>query len=286
MMHHKVNFMFLLSIIMLLTCKNSVQQEQDNPTLALADSIKTKDVTEPNSGSVHPLENSYDYQKYFYIDLPYYLHKSYLKNDKDKTKDILYYYKRFPPFLICSVYSDSDIAENYYREHGLTEDFYLDKILYSNIAHGFMKVRTCDLNPNAQQLYGIEYEQIELALFRHKNRDIIAYNYSNLGGLLFFEFNENTRTWTHGAFGDMPDRVMFHNSRGAGRRTYFRLPEFGTEILCYQDTSTLNRASLKNPDAFWQDKLQNAPQKIIRLKWQDGKFVIEPPESKRLSGGE
>ncbi|MDX2303826.1 MAG: hypothetical protein NW226_13555 [Microscillaceae bacterium] len=142
-----------------------------------------------------------------------------------------------------------------------------------------MKAKSDTINPLLET---------EIALFKTSNKDLIIVNYVNKKErIIFLEFKENdfylemADTWREKRINDvLMDNNLFINSF-TDNRYFFKLPEYGTTILACPD----ERDFIEDPEAFWQDKLQNAPEEIIRLNWQDGKFVIESPTPKRQSGG-
>ncbi|NJO02044.1 MAG: hypothetical protein HC880_10425 [Bacteroidia bacterium] len=222
----------------------------------------------------------------------YWLEKHYIQTDL--KKGILFYFKRLPVFIFYDAYSQNDFILNVDNEllqrnpnQLMPSSFYKDKLSYANIEQGYIKLKV-----QAQSKKSLVKTILtnEIAIFKDNKKDFILINYLNINHILVLNFvpdklfnnvYENNTEYVDSWINIFNEDIGLSNLKYEDH-LYFKLPEYGTTLLACPD----ERDFIEDPEAFWQDKLQNAPQKIIRLKWQDGKFVIEPPESKRPSGGE
>ncbi|NJO02029.1 MAG: hypothetical protein HC880_10340 [Bacteroidia bacterium] len=213
------------------------------------------------------------------VSLLYRLDLSQLK-DESLQNSILYYYFRLPPFLFGEI---SQVIHKYGDNGIFQKSYYKDRLVYQNISHGFLKVMSdIPLSRDTTKKSGIE-----IALFKYQDQNIIAANFPDFPFINFMRLDDVENTWYDIDHEIFPNFIHEDNG-GCWKKdgnydldgqcnVFFKLPEYGTQILGIR--SNLN--SLENPEAFWQDKLQNAPEEIIRLNWQGGKFVIEAPTPKR-----
>lgn len=198
------------------------------------------------------------------VSFAYYLNKSDLS--KRKEKNILYYYKTLPPFIF-GYHEGSFIHIDKYQDKIIPSSFY-DKIIYQNVKNGYLKV----LNN-----FNKELNPIEIGFYKGLNINLLVINYFNksifpiiLKFQASYEYLDKADTWI-----EIPTNQVFSDidSINSLSKVYFKLPEQGTTILACQDSSE----TLKNPDEFWQDKLQNHSKDIIKIDWdaQKGKFFIK-----------
>lgn len=213
--------------------------------------------------------DSSNYKKYTFLQKDGQKAYEYIIKDStlltSSSQNIMYYFERLPPILIYNKKQDKKYF--HLKEHSA-------RITHQNVQNGYIKLLSVEKTDELiQQSYQTDYYEIEVALFKNtKQDDIIAINNLNTGNIHILILKNYI--WQDITPKIFPDFSCKTPPCGGGPIRFFKLPEYGTDILTTVDGNFI----IPSPtQSFWKSKRQNHSEEIIKIDWdaQKGKFFIK-----------
>ncbi len=254
-------FLFIAFIAIMTSCRHTSREKlsRSEESFETAEIVRGEEISDTSRYTKY----SFEWQSAG-VSFEYYLNKEYL--GVSSRKDVLFYYKRLPPFIFKQNKTFTLIDE--YQNRVVEPNFYIDKLYYQNIQNGYLKVH---------EDKGYVKSAVEIALFTSSQRNLIVVNYLHEDlKPLFLElkkrksYEEEMYSWSLLLDYEVSKSYQKLLQSLEASHIYFKLPEYGTQIIAVRS----DLEYLENPEVFFQNKLQNYPEEIMRFDWQNGRFVL------------